>query len=298
MRILVIGSKGFIGTHAVAYFSADAANTVFECDVMVDYEKENYFLIDATNADYQKIFQHNAFDACINCSGAASVPASLSDPFRDFTLNTYNVVKILDAIRSNQPACKFINLSSAAVYGNPAVLPVVESLALTPISPYGIHKLQAEQLCASYARFYGIPTCSLRIFSAYGNGLKKQLFWDLYQKALKNDVIELFGTGRESRDFIHVEDVVRAIGTCLNHAGFAGESINIASGVETTVASAVNTFLSCFPRFKEARFNGAVKAGDPLNWRADITVLRSMGFESSVVMEDGLQRYFQWISQK
>lgn len=298
MKVLIIGSKGFIGQNAVNYFASMPDTEVFECDVVVDYETENYFIIDATNADYQKIFQHNSFDACINCSGAASVPASLNDPFRDFTLNTYNVVKMLDAIRLNQPQCKFINLSSAAVYGNPSELPIAENLPLAPISPYGIHKLQAEQLCRSYSRFYGMPTCSLRIFSAYGNGLKKQLFWDLYQKAKKSNTIDMFGTGLESRDFIHVDDVVRAISYCLENADFEGESINIASGIEITVANAVNIFLSYFPETKEARFNGLVKEGDPLNWRADISILRRMGYESSVSMKDGLQRYFAWISQK
>ncbi|NIJ51568.1 NAD-dependent epimerase/dehydratase family protein [Dyadobacter arcticus] len=297
MKILVIGSKGFIGSHVASFFKLIPDSTVFECDVMVDYEKDNYFLIDSTNSDYHTIFQNTAFDVCINCSGAASVPDSIKNPFRDFTLNTYNVVKMLDSIRTNQPGCKFINLSSAAVYGNPAEIPIHENLPLNPISPYGIHKMQAEQVCQTYSRFYDIPTCSLRIFSAYGNGLKKQLFWDLFQKAKKGHDIELFGTGQETRDFIHADDVSKAILCCQQKAEFKGEVINVANGEETTIGSAVEIFYSFFQGTKKVHFNGMVKKGDPLNWRADISKLKGMGYVQSVDLYDGLLKYYLWISQ-
>jgi dTDP-glucose 4,6-dehydratase/UDP-glucose 4-epimerase len=297
MKVLIIGSKGFIGGHTANFFSSLPDTEVFECDVMVDYEKVNYFLIDSTNADYQSIFQNNPFDVCINCSGAASVPDSIKNPFRDFTLNTYNVVKMLDAIRLSQPGCKFINLSSAAVYGNPSELPVRENLRLNPISPYGIHKMQAEQVCQTYSNFYNIPTCSLRIFSAYGNGLKKQLFWDLYQKAKNNKAIEMFGTGQETRDFIHVADVVRAIQCCIGNALFVGETINVANGEEITISSAVHTFLSLFPLEKEVNFNAVQKKGDPRNWKADITLLKALGYKPTVSIHQGLEKYFLWVNQ-
>jgi UDP-glucose 4-epimerase len=297
MKVLVIGSKGFIGAHVAEYFSLIPDTEVFECDVMVDYEKVNYFLIDATNSDYQNVFQNNPFDVCINCSGAASVPDSIKNPFRDFTLNTYNVVKMLDAIRTNQPGCKFINLSSAAVYGNPSELPVHEKLPLNPISPYGIHKMQAEQVCQTYSSFYNIPTCSLRIFSAYGNGLKKQLFWDLYRKAKNSDAIEMFGTGNETRDFIHVDDVVRAIQCCISNAPFTGETINVANGKEIEISSVVAIFLSHFQSEKEVNFNAVEKKGDPLNWKADISQLKTLGYFPTVSINQGLERYFLWANQ-
>ncbi|MCE6990959.1 NAD(P)-dependent oxidoreductase [Dyadobacter sp. CY323] len=297
MKILVIGSKGFIGSHLVTFLKAQQETVVYECDVVVDYEKENYFLIDSTNADYHSIFQNNVFDACINCSGAASVPDSLKNPFRDFTLNTYNVVKLLDAIRLSQPDCKFINLSSAAVYGNPSTLPIREILPCKPISPYGIHKAQAEEICLSFSTYYNVPTCSLRIFSAFGNGLKKQLFWDLFQKAKKADKIELFGTGLETRDFIHVDDVCKAIYCCLEKTPFKGETINVANGEEVTINHAVTTFYSFFDVEKHVTFNGQVKKGDPLNWQADVSLINAMGYKQSVKLEEGLSKYYLWISR-
>jgi UDP-glucose 4-epimerase len=297
MKVLVIGSKGFIGSYVASHFATCYNHEVYECDVVVDYERPNYHIIDATNADYHTLFQKIRFDACINCSGASSVPDSLIHPLRDYTLNTYNVFKILDAIRLYQPDCKFINMSSAAVYGNPQQLPIKEGLPLSPISPYGIHKKHAETIGEEFYSIYNIPNCSLRIFSAYGAGLKKQLFWDVFQKGRKSDRVELFGTGMESRDFIYVDDIVSAIHCCLMNAKFNGEAINIASGKETTISQAVHTFFDMFPKKKEVVFNGKVKEGDPLYWKADVSALQFMGYKPSINLPGGLEKYFTWVNQ-
>ena len=174
MKILIVGSRGFIGSHCVDYFEKN--NEVWGCDVVLDYASNHYFSIDAVDSDFQNIFQQQKFDVCINCSGAANVPFSLERPINDFKLNTLNVFKLLEAIRLYAPGCKFINMSSAAVYGNPLSLPIKESDKRNPVSPYGLHKLMAEIVCEEFYHFWGMKTCSLRIFSAYGPRLKKQLF--------------------------------------------------------------------------------------------------------------------------
>lgn len=294
MKILIIGSKGFIGSHAVKYFQKQGYE-VWGCDVMVDYVAERYFLIDTTNADFHTILEHNTFDVCLNCSGAASVPDSLKNPIRDYQLNTVNVYTILDAIRLYQPACKFINLSSAAVYGNPSVLPIKETSNLRPLSPYGWHKLQAEQICQEFYSFYKIPTCSLRIFSAYGEGLKKQLFWDLAQKIQVNNTINLFGTGEESRDFIHVSDLIRAIDIIISKSNFNGEQINVANGEEIPIKEVVACFYNNWNEKIDYLFSGQERKGDPNNWVADISILKSMGYKSEVTVQEGLRKYYEWI---
>lgn len=294
MKILIIGSKGFIGQHAFDYFKA-AGFKVLGCDVVTDYVSEDYIQIDATNSDYHTIFEQHEIEVCLNCSGAASVPLSLQFPFKDFSLNTLNVFKILEAIRSYRPDCKLINLSSAAVYGNPESLPISEKAKLHPLSPYGIHKMQAEQIMKEFHDYYKIQTCSLRIFSAYGEGLKKQLFWDLYQKFLHNETIELFGTGNESRDFIHVDDILKAIHLIIEKASCCGEEINIANGEEFTIRYVSELFHQNFGNSKTIGFNNQVKPGDPLNWRADISLLKSLGYQQTVSIENGIERYINWI---
>lgn len=294
MKILVIGSKGFIGQHALDYFRWKN-HEVLGCDVVTDYEDANYVQIDATNSDYHFIFENHEIDVCVNCSGAASVPLSLQFPLKDFSLNTLNVFKILDAIRTLQPKCKFLNLSSAAVYGNPTSLPIAERSILKPLSPYGLHKLQAEQICTEFHTYYNIATCSVRIFSAYGNGLKKQLFWDMYKKCCNGGEIELYGTGNESRDFIHIDDIVIALELVIENAEFLGEAINLANGEEFSIKTVADLFAKHLDVAVEIRFNNQVKAGDPLNWRADISILKAMGYQPKVSLEDGIENYIGWV---
>lgn len=297
-KILIIGSKGFIGSNMVTYLTADKSNEVYGCDVVTDYTAVNYFLIDASNANYQEIFETIDVDVCVNCSGAASVPDSFEHPYRDFLLNTTNVVALLDAIKKHSPACRFINLSSAAVYGNPESLPIPETAGLHPLSPYGHHKLMAEEVCEEYYRFFGIQTCSARIFSAYGNGLKKQLFWDLSQKVKGANELTLFGTGAESRDFIHVADIARSIGLIINKGVFDGKSYNIANGAEITIKNAAEQLVKCLEWEGELKFNGDNRPGDPLNWRADISRITSLGYQPTVTIEKGLNDYAAWLREE
>lgn len=296
MKILIIGSKGFIGSHLFDYFNS-VGHLVIGCDVVTAYDEEHYFQIDATNSDYHAIFEKHDISVCVNCSGAASVPLSLENPLKDFNLNTVNVFKILDAIRNYQPYCKFVNLSSAAVYGNPTSLPIKESNIFSPVSPYGFHKMQAEQICKEFYEFYHIKTCSLRIFSAYGEGLKKQLFWDLYKKFLENHVVELFGTGNETRDFIYIKDIVQAINCVIKNADFQGEAINIANGEELSIRYISELFNAEFGSEKTIVFNNQVKAGDPLNWKADVSVLESFGYKKTIGIEQGIKNYISWVKE-
>ena len=296
MNILIIGSKGFIGSHCVDCFSKK--HKVWECDVVADYVNKNYFIVDATNADFSDIFQEQQFDICINCSGASSVPDSIKHPQRDFALNTVNVHKQLDAIRRFNPYCKYINLSSAAVYGNPEHLPITETQSTNPISPYGVHKKMAEGICKLFYDQFKIKSCSLRIFSAYGEGLKKQLFWDLYQKAKAKPNVVLYGTGNESRDFIHVSDIVEAIDCVIENSLFNGEVINVANGKEISIKTVVDLFYDIFNSLDvSVSFGGEQREGDPINWCADIRTLESLNYNQKVNIKEGLERYVKWLKE-
>jgi len=295
MKVIIIGSKGFIGHSLLNHFKATGHDT-WGADVIVDYvNSENYFLIDASNSDFSSVFENTTFDLCINCSGAANVPDSLKNPLRDYYLNTVNVFKMLEAINKFQPDCKFINLSSAAVYGNPSKLPVHENSSTHPLSPYGIHKLQAEQLCKEFYDFFGIKSCSLRIFSVYGAGLQKQLFWDLFKKTKTGLPFTLHGTGNESRDFINVMDLVKAIVLVSMKAEFNAEVINIANGTEIPVKDAASIFFSFFEEKIKYSFSGITRQGDPVNWLADISKLESFGFAPTIDLRTGLQEYYNWV---
>lgn len=295
MKILIVGSKGFIGSHCVDYFSKK--HDVWECDVVLEYGNNRYIAIDAVDSDFQEIFRQQKFDVCINCSGAANVPFSLEKPFNDFRLNTLNVFKLLEAIRLFSPTCKFITMSSAAVYGNPASLPIKENAALAPVSPYGYHKVMAEKLCEEYHRFWQLSTCCLRIFSAYGPGLQKQLFWDIYHKFAHDESILLWGTGKETRDFIYIDDIVRAIELAIFHSDFNGEVVNVANGIQVSINEMAHTFLHLLQSDKEIRFNDMERKGDPHYWEADITRIKSWGYTQQIDLNEGIKNYILWIKE-
>lgn len=293
MKILVIGSKGFIGSHCVDYFSQ--GHEVWGCDVVLDYNTPNYISIDAVDSDFLGIFEQRQYDVCINCSGAANVPFSLEKPFNDFKLNTLNVFKLLEAIRKHAPHCKFITMSSAAVYGNPESLPIRESQQIMPVSPYGYHKVMAEMICEEYSKYWNIQTCCLRIFSAYGPRLKKQIFWDLYHKIIRDNQPCLWGTGHESRDFIYISDIIRIIDLAIQHSSFNGEVVNVANGKQIEIQEVAETVRKLIGTDKTISFNQASRKGDPINWEADISIIRQWGYEPSVELEDGVRSYIEWV---
>ncbi|NND62542.1 MAG: NAD-dependent epimerase/dehydratase family protein [Flavobacteriaceae bacterium] len=295
MKILIIGSKGFIGSHCVRHF--ERAHEVYQCDVVTDYNTKNYFVLDATNANFDEVFKLVEFDVCINCSGAASVPDSIKNPQRDFNLNVANVFKQLDCLRKYNSTCKYINLSSAAVYGNPRYLPVDEAHPLDPISPYGVHKKMAEDVCKEFYESFEIATCSLRIFSAYGPGLQKQLFWDLYKKHANSTLVKLHGTGNESRDFIYISDLVNVIDLVILKSDFNGDLINVANAVEIKISEAVSKFYELFDSKVAFEFGGELRAGDPINWVADTSRLKEMGYNSRVSLDQGLKNYLKWLNE-
>lgn len=295
MKILIIGSKGFIGSHCVDYFSNNY--DVWECDVILDYNNPKYISIDAVDSDFLEIFQNHNFDVCINCSGAANVPFSLEKPYNDFRLNTLNVFKLLEAIRLHNSDCRFITMSSAAVYGNPKCLPISAEAKCQPVSPYGFHKVIAEMICQEYSRFWNIKTCCLRIFSAYGPRLRKQIFWDMYQKFANDDVIKLWGTGYESRDFIYVDDIIQIIDLAIRKSSFDGEVVNVANGRQESIRDVANTFVKLLDSDKSIVFNNEVRKGDPINWEADVSTITDWGYKQSVDLETGIKNYISWVAE-
>lgn len=296
MKILIIGSKGFIGSHCVSYFGNE--HEVWECDVIFDFNSPRYLNIDAVDSDFAEIFRTHQFDLCINCSGAASVPFSMEKPLNDFKLNVQNIVYLLEAIRIYNPDCKFLTMSSAAVYGNPKSLPIAVNAEVSPVSPYGYHKAFAERVCEEYYRFWGIQTCCVRIFSAYGPGLKKQLLWDLHNKFAKEEKVILWGTGEESRDFIYIDDLISALNVVISHSSFAADVVNVANGKQISVREVAETYKRIIASTKLIQFVGAERKGDPINWEADISQLQQWDYCQSVSLEHGIKKYTQWLEEE
>lgn len=296
MKFIVFGSKGFIGSHLVKHLRAES-HEVYGSDVVVEYNDSQYYHIDVSNATYEHIFAEHSFDVCINCAGASSVPDSFDHPSRDFHLNGRLVFDLLEAIRRNSPRCRFINLSSAAVYGNVSELPIAETTPCGPLSPYGWHKFYSELICKEFNQYFGIETCSVRIFSAYGPGLRKQIFWDWLQKVKRTAHISLLGSGLESRDFIFIDDLVRAISYVAKNGSFSADVYNIANGEQVSIRQAIQVFQSYCPFKFTFEFDNKIRRGDPANWMADISKLTQLGYVRNVSFDIGLKRFIDWACQ-
>lgn len=300
MKILILGAEGFIGRHLVKYYLAEQSLVVGADILDANSQPYNYFKISRLSPEYEELLQRYQFDVCINAAGSGSVPYSMTHPVHDFESNVLDTVRILDGIRRHQPACKYLHISSAAIYGNPVSIPIKENSIVAPLSPYGWHKSIAESICREYALVYGLKTAIARPFSVYGNGLKKQLFWDLYLKCTQSNdkkAIELWGTGEETRDFIHVDDLVRAFSFIIQHGSFNSESYNVATGKETTIKYVSSLFVSFFDSSISVYFSKKERSGDPLKWNVSIEKVTAIGFTPTIAIEDGLQQLCSWLKE-
>lgn len=231
----------------------------------------------------------------VHCAGPASVADSVACPGADFTGSAGVLASVLDDARRLADPPRFLLLSSAAVYGDPQSLPVAERQPLRPVSPYGYHRVACEQLLREYLDLFGVPAASMRIFSAYGEGLSRQILWDACRMGIEHGIITLHGTGLESRDFIHVDDVAEAALRIVDGGAFECEPYNVGSGSETTIAELAELVRVDLGLPSGAvSFGGDARAGDPLNWRADISRLRALGFRPSMAIEDGVSAYTRW----
>jgi UDP-glucose 4-epimerase len=295
MKVFILGSEGFIGSHLVRFF-LKKEYTVLGCDLYESPRRGGYtyFKVSRLSPEWEEIFSTNTFDYCINASGSGNVPFSMTHPFADFESNALDVIRVLDGIRRLMPGCRYLHISSAAVYGNPKNLPVREEDILHPLSPYGWHKLASEQICREYHEIYKLAIAIVRPFSVYGSGLNKQLLWDVCKKLQNEDKVTLYGTGKESRDFIHIEDLCAVLGIIIHKSSFALDVYNAANGKQVSIQSIVNLLHGFFESSKGMHFSGDQRAGDPLNWEADITKITALGYCPAITLEHGVQQYVQY----
>jgi len=294
--VLITGATGFIGRYIANLFT-EAGWTVVGIGTQPVHNVPNlsqYISLILPNNQLEEIIKSVKPTVCIHCAGKAAVNLSVLEPNADFNASVDVTFQLLNSLRLHAPECKFVYLSSAAVYGNPEILPVSETQSLNPISPYGFHKLICEQLCHEFHKVYGLQTAIARIFSGYGSGLKRQVVWDICYKALTLPELKLHGTGLESRDFIHGQDIAKAIYLISNNNSLQSNIFNLASGNETTIRELSELILWHLNSSIKIEFDGVIPIGNPLNWRADISLINSIGFVPNVSLDDGISSYTQW----
>lgn len=294
-NVLVTGAAGFIGSKLVSLFKKNGY-TVFGWDRTNAENIDTIDMLDETAIiTTLKEIRPNII---VHCAGSADVGRSVQYPETDYTGNvtiTHNLLFALHKLHMNNTRMVF--LSSAGVYGNPVALPITEDMPVNPLSPYALHKVMCEDMCHYFKNNYGMDIKIARIFSAYGAGLRKQIFWDMHLKAAKTGQLEMFGTGDESRDYIHVNDVVQSLYLlATENSDFV--IFNVANGEEITIRQATEYFAECAGISKDKiSFNGFAREGDPINWRADNSRIKEIGYKKSVEMLVGLQDYVNWVKR-
>jgi UDP-glucose 4-epimerase len=308
-RTLVTGGAGFIGSHLVEHLVAlgaqvtviDKLNTGYRENLQAVEQRINFVHADLGNlllraaeddggmnlADYDYIF---------HLAANPYIPPSVENPVMDFETNLLNSFLLLESLRG-LPAARprLINVSSAAVYGNPARLPIHESDPTVPISPYGVSKLAAERYVAVYSQLYGLWAVSMRFFSVYGPRQHKQVVFDLFRKLRANPArLEILGDGSQARDFAYVGDVARAMTLAATAAPGQGEVYNVASGMTHTIAELAAACCRACRLEPEMIYSGQTRPGDADKWMVDVSRLQQMGFVPQVSLEAGLAAVQEW----
>ena len=294
--VIVTGSAGFIGRNMCAHFAA-LGYAVFGIDPFEEEQARDGMVrvraavtLDAIAA----LSVQFPVRYVIHCAGSGSVAHTEQYPYDDLQSNILTLGAVLEWLRIHCPEAVLLFPSSAAVYGS-VTAPSRETDELRPLSMYAGQKILAEGLIRSYSAAYGITAGIFRLYSVYGEGLRKQLLWDACRKAAGYAENRFFGTGDEIRDFVHIDDIVRlfsAIGARI--PGNSVVTINGASGAAGTIREVIAALFGLFGADADPRFSGEVRREDPAAMIADTAEALRCGWTPTVSLQEGLSRYGKW----
>lgn len=295
--ILVTGGAGFIGSHLVEHLvAAGAPVTVVDNLATGSLEHlqsvaSNVNLVVGDLGDILRLkrIKLEEYGCVFHLAANSYIPPSVANPAFDFHANLQNSFALLEALRQTANAPGLVNVSSAAVYGNPVRLPIRETDPTIPIAPYGVSKLAAERYVAVYSLLYGLRAVSVRLFSIYGPRQRKQVVYDLFCKLQTNPKrLEILGDGSQARDFTYVQDVVQALILVATAAPNHGEVYNVASGTTHTIAELAEACCRVSGLRPEIVYTGQIRPGDAERWTVDISLLRQLGFDPRTDLDTAL----------
>jgi UDP-glucose 4-epimerase len=234
----------------------------------------------------------------VHLAANTGVAPSIQDPRRDCMVNVIGTLNCLEAAR-HEGVERFVFASSAAPVGE-VEPPVREDKAPRPVSPYGASKLAGEGYCSAYARSFGLETVALRFGNVYGpySDHKSSVVAAFIKRALAGEPLEIYGDGSQSRDFIHVDDLVRAIDKAASVPDIGGEIFHIATAHETTISDLAHTLIQVLARHGVGGVqlhNAPPRAGDVRRNFADTAKAAArLGWRAEVSLEEGLAGVVQW----
>jgi len=302
---LVTGGAGFIGSHLVEMLVSEGCKVA----VLDNLSSGNYrnlkHLEGQISLFKDDIRNQQALNAAakgceviFHLAAVVSVPQTIEDPVDSAAVNDMGSLFILETARQ-QKARRVVFASSCAVYGDDLRLPKQEDMAPKPQSPYAVQKLASEYYASVYHELYGLETAVLRYFNVYGprqdpSSPYSGVISIFMTKALQQAPALIYGDGSQSRDFIYVQDVVRANLLAATAKGVSGQAINIGSGSSVTINHLWNAICAQSGQNLKPKY-APKRPGDIVESLAAIDSAKTLlGFEPETSFEKGLKSTFEW----
>jgi UDP-glucose 4-epimerase len=309
VNALVTGVAGFIGS-TLAERLLESGADVLGIDSFTDYYprpvKEKNLAGLAGHPRF-RLFEGRLQDADLarllsdrshvfHLAAQAGVRKSWGRDFNVYIVNNIEATQVLLEACANRQLERFVYASSSSVYGDNAAMPMREDALPQPVSPYGVSKLAAEQLCHLYHANNGIPTVALRYFTVYGPRQRPDMGFHKFLRAtLLGQPVTVFGDGGQTRDFTFVEDAVSATVSAATR-GVAGRVYNIGGGSRVSIDQVLDIIGSVSGR-RPAVLREREQKGDMRHTLADTTLARTdLAFTPQVGLEEGLAAEYKWLA--
>jgi len=309
MKALVTGVAGFIGSQVAEALVARGA-TVVGLDCFTDYypretkaanlarllEADRFTFVEAELQRADLAALGDGVTHVFHLAAQAGVRKSWGRDFRAYTVNNVEATQILLEALVGTPVERVVYASSSSVYGDAAAIPMTEDALPQPVSPYGVTKLAAEQLCHLYQVNHGVPAVSLRYFTVYGPRQRPDMaFHRFFRAATEGRPITIYGDGEQTRDFTFVADAVAAT-LAAGDRGAPGRVYNIGGGSRVSVNQVLDLVGRISGRRLDVRYE-APQVGDMRDTFADTSRARAdLGFSPAVALEQGLEAEYRWLS--
>jgi UDP-glucose 4-epimerase len=310
-KVLVTGGLGFIGSNlcrrlvdlgakvlALDSLLPDYGGSLFNLDGYEDRLRINIADVRGHGIDYLVRGQEVLF----NLAGQVSHIDSMTDPFTDLEINCRSQLWILEAVRKHNPEVKIVYAGTRQIYGRPTRLPVDESHLLNPTDVNGINKISGESYHLVYHSVYGLRASSLRLTNTYGprqlicHNRQGFIGWFI-RKVMLGEEIEIFGDGRQRRDFNYVDDVVDAFLRAGTSDAADGNVFNLGGGDPVALKDLVEMMIAVTGRgsYRIVPFPPERKRIDIGDFYADVRKIKgALGWEPTIGLREGLERTFSY----
>ncbi len=285
-RIVVTGAAGFIGGHVVGRLQALGADVV-PVDSRPLRDAGRSVTVDLTSPGAVDRAVAHGVAAVVHLAALTSVLGSVARPAETFETNVAVTAALLERCRA--VACaSFVFASTNAVAGESAGRTIDENIPMRPLTPYGASKAACEMLLSAYSAAYGVQSAALRLTNVYGPGMggKDSVVPRIIRAARSGAPFEIYGDGHQTRDYVHVDDVVEAVVLAITQ-GVSGALV-IGSGVSTSVLDLVALVREAAGVAIPTRHVGS-KPGEMRHVAVDVSLAAGLGWRPSVSLAPGLQ---------